>query len=493
MISFTVLLILIFGLALFLRLLPCFGKEGGVDHWFWKKYVQEVHSGGVFPPAIPQYLLDEQQWYPPLFPFLLTMIREEYIDRFGRYFSALVDMVRFVLVVGIVGNISQYDEKSILICACMFAVTPILVSYNFQLNPRIIASLLFDLITFFIFQYGIGFSLNLILGVGFLGGLLLLTHKMTSQLFVVLCLGLGIIQKSWFIALIPVFSILWATILSGGLYLKVLRAHFDILLFWTRHSNLLGAHPLKESPLYGVPGYVSPGRVFQPGLKSVFYRVFSYFAGPWAPCVGGALLGLLVYSFPVGPVFFWGSVVLLEVGFSLLTILIPPMRGLGYGNLYLFNICQPASVLLGLMAAHSGIVPMAALLFFFSLVMTLKGLHMLYHHPGLKLSDELLERIRLLPEGNWLCLPFQLSECVAYFTRHAVLWGAHGYGFRNLEGIFPVIAEPLEKLVEKHQLRYFLIHEQYREDFEKTGFSKYPLFSSSGFHVFSIETVEERE
>src|SRR5262249_37511317 len=55
-------------LAYVLRSLPHrLSPQGlGVDHWFWKPYIETYRRERRFPPELPQSLLDEAQWYPPL-------------------------------------------------------------------------------------------------------------------------------------------------------------------------------------------------------------------------------------------------------------------------------------------------------------------------------------------------------------------------------------------------------------------------------------------
>ena len=66
----------VFLLAYVLRAVPQWlSPQGlGVDHWFWKTYIETYRRERRFPPELPQYVLDEAQWYPPLFPMLLARL-----------------------------------------------------------------------------------------------------------------------------------------------------------------------------------------------------------------------------------------------------------------------------------------------------------------------------------------------------------------------------------------------------------------------------------
>ncbi|MCG2758928.1 MAG: hypothetical protein L6263_10905, partial [Desulfobacteraceae bacterium] len=60
--------------AVILRFLPHYiaPKGLGVDHWFWKAYIEEYRRNRIFPPVLPQYIFDQHQWYPPFFPLLMA-------------------------------------------------------------------------------------------------------------------------------------------------------------------------------------------------------------------------------------------------------------------------------------------------------------------------------------------------------------------------------------------------------------------------------------
>ena len=80
--------------------------------------------------------------------------------------------------------------------------------------------------------------------------------------------------------------------------------------------------------------------------------------------------------------------------------------------------------------------------------------------------DPVMDALRELPEGPLYCVPLGLSDRVAYTTRREVLWGAHGYGFKNLEPFFPVMQVPLEDLLKTHAVRFVLINRDYAKEKE---------------------------
>ena len=93
-------IIVVFVLAIALRLLPfqIIKSEIGVDHWFWKTYAAEIRKQGSFPPVIEKYLLDDYQWYPPLYGWILCLLDPKRLDKVSRYLSVFLDLARMLLL-----------------------------------------------------------------------------------------------------------------------------------------------------------------------------------------------------------------------------------------------------------------------------------------------------------------------------------------------------------------------------------------------------------
>jgi hypothetical protein len=89
MIMLTCCLLILF--ALFIREMPNYlVAQGatGVDQWFWKAYIKTLRNQKKMPPQLPQFLLDEKQWYPPLFPFIDCKVTRVI---FEKYANAIID------------------------------------------------------------------------------------------------------------------------------------------------------------------------------------------------------------------------------------------------------------------------------------------------------------------------------------------------------------------------------------------------------------------
>lgn len=457
---------------IFLRLLPhYFASEGvGVDHWFWKAYIETYRRNGKIPPDLPQFLLEEHQWYPPLFPMLIARLPEAVFDRYSHLIANGIDMFRLLFVMAAVFFLTGRTTP-VLAAGVVYILTPILISYNVQLNPRGLGALFLDiviiLLILLIWHTGPWWLWIL---VAFFSGLILLTHKMTTQLFWFLCLTAGVLSRDWRLLLLIPASIVMAIILSKSFYFKILRAHWDIVIFWNRNWPWLSAHPVMESPIYGSPGYETPTKYFSSGFRGIWRRM-QYLIGfnPW----GWFLLVAAWYMYGSGSrltpediwTIRWLTAILL---FAILTTVIPIMRCFGNGYLYLYNSSFPAALVAGMIwggLKHDNVVNVIlAIALLLCVVSIALYFWTLLKSKTLKVDpfmNEALERLRLLPDGVVICFPQHWHDAVAYKSAKAVLFGGHGYGFKLLEFIFPRLTKPISNVIIKYNVKYLFTYEGY--------------------------------
>lgn len=123
-------------IALGLRLLPHLLISGGigVDHWFWKTYIETYRQERQFPPVLPRYVFDEQQWYPPLFPLLMSHLPPVLFERYGHYVSIIIDLMRMALLLGATYWLTKGAVSAVFVAGLVYATSAILISYNMQLN-----------------------------------------------------------------------------------------------------------------------------------------------------------------------------------------------------------------------------------------------------------------------------------------------------------------------------------------------------------------------
>lgn len=221
-------------LALLLRLIPSrlTPHGGGVDQWFWRAYIDKVRHDGRFPPDLPQFRLDSAQWYPPLFPWLLAKTPPALFERYAGLVAILLDLLRLGLLIVAVRLISG-SEMAVLLAGLVYILTPLLTTYNMQLNPRGLGALFLDAAWLCLLAIHYFDAPSYLWGVtALLVGLVFITHKMTTQVFLFVLLAVVAVFGEWHLLLLIPGGMLAALIVSGGFYRYVLRAHADIIRFW---------------------------------------------------------------------------------------------------------------------------------------------------------------------------------------------------------------------------------------------------------------------
>lgn len=480
----------VFGFGLWLRARPVTGLS--VDHWYWLAFVEKLKRDRRMPPDLPQYKLEDAQWYPPVFPLLLCLLPPTFLKKTNRWIAVAIDLARLALLFWTLHALGYGTPMTYAITGLIYITSPMLVVYNTQLNPRGLAALFLDgLLVFLMLRAGntwtaLDWSLALVLL-----GLVLLTHKMNTQLafFNLLCAATW--MGHWeYAALLPA-SILLATLLSGGFYLDVLKAHWDITSFWTKEWPLLGADALRESPLYGRKDYRGPVRQYEPGLGNFAKRFLSLFFGNYAPAAAATLF---LMGWTIAPTPGW---VLLKVWFvttlifAAITVLVPHLRGFGFGNLYLYNAVFPACLLVGLsLSQHRSIgLTFTAAAFGLNVIALIRSFKHVQSTSAL-LDESLLAEIRRCPPGSWLTFPYHVMDQLAYSAGKPVLWGGHAYGFRKLWNVFPVLRTDLTQLKRDFDLRFLLVSDSYLADVERITVRMEKLYSGSGYHIFEIRPSE---
>jgi len=313
---------------------------------------------------------------------------------------------------------------------------------------------------------------------------------MTTQIFWFLCLSTFILTLDYkFLLLVPV-SIIAALLISKGFYWKVLRAHWDIVSFWTRNWPLLGADPIQCSPVYGEPSRTAGNLVFKSGFLNGIKRIVSIFVGAYCPCACITIILLILYwpvSVKLNGIVCWFILIMI---FAVLTVAIPYLRGLGYGNLYLYNAAFPNAILLGLAVCLNSrvILVLLGVALAFNIVQVVRSYQLLNRHTGVHLPVEVVKQIRAMDEGTWICYPMQLCEHVAVLADKKVLWGGHGFGFVTLERVFPVITVRFEFLIEEYQLRYVLVHRSYYASWDRVDIEKRIVFEDEQYRIYQIGT-----
>ena len=138
----------------------------------------------------------------------------------------------------------------------------------------------------------------------------------------------------------PVFGLVLASLLTGVAYQRLQwSAHAEIVAFWNRNWRFLGVHAFRQSPIYGDPSQPAPGAFHQPGLGGVRRHIIlavGYLPAAW--------LLPLTFAFAPAPPAWLAAWLLTALAVTLAALLVPPLKCLGGGQLYLFNAVAPAAL-----------------------------------------------------------------------------------------------------------------------------------------------------
>jgi hypothetical protein len=471
MITVIGLVAVLMSVAFVLRMLPHYlaPAGAGVDHWFWKTYIETYRRDHNFPPVLPQYVLDQHQWYPPVFPLLIAQLPAWVYDRWSHVIATVIDLLRMGLLLFVAHWQSDGNLYVMSVAGLLYATTPIQISYNIQLNPRGLGALFLDgILMLLLWYYSYQGPWWVWGGVLCLAGLILLTHKMTTQLLWFMVFSCAIIYWDWRLFMLVPGSLLIAMLLSKGFYWKVLLAHWDIVKFWNRHWRWIGADAVRESPIYSNGTYERPEKLHRSGLKGFLWHWFILFGfNPvaWIACLLAYERLFVASPFLIYPtwILLW---LLLPCLFACITTFVPVFKCLGAGYLYVYNTSLLASLLVALTYRYTKMPEFSTVFCLLALTLNVSGLCVYYwtflKNKRLRIDknfEKILQKLKDLPRGVAWCLPSSWHEPVAYKTGHSVLYGGHGYGFKLLEPTFPRLLLPVNEIVTRYQVRYLLTME----------------------------------
>ncbi|HLI13651.1 MAG TPA: hypothetical protein VKY65_18820 [Alphaproteobacteria bacterium] len=440
-------------------------RHQGCDAYFFLQCAEAFRRDRRVPIELSGlYLLEpREQWYPPLFPVLLGVLPERWVARGYWALNTIVDMAIAAALFIWVAETADFARAWAALL--LYATDANFVSEYRGLTSRPLSAVLYGI-------FVIAAALAALQGMTWLivaaiaGMLVIYTHKLTTQLLWFAVPFLTALRGEWVWLAALAGAYLLALAVKPSLFVKVQRAHWDIVAFWHRNWNLLGAHQIRNSPVYG---------------REAAHAGFHRGDGPRILVVHGKRLFLqnpwVLMLLPAALQSRWAPLDLLFVQltaatylWAAATLLIPWLRSLGEGTKYV-KYATPFTLALAMRSIADGS------LLAWAIGALCLGLH-LYHYQRIcrELSQvrqesgslnpslqAMIERFRKDAAARILCLPAQLADLIAYASRRPVLWGTHGYGFKQVESFFPVLRQPVEALMRAHGLTYLLVDSRYVE------------------------------
>ncbi len=487
--NFTVLLASLFWILAFFARIAITRKAGksAVDEYYWKLVANEYKKQKGLPITLSnKYLMeDDRQAYPPFFGILIGRILNE---RFANFIMPSIEIV-IILILGVVLHFLQTPLSIVFLALGIYVAAPILVIYNTQLTPRLLGDffLFISLITQFLATQQLEHSIEAIflwiLSSIFIS-LMIMTHKMTTQLYIFLMPFWALSLSSWNIPLFTAVGFIFFFYLVGwkfGLY--QLKAHIDILKFWHKNWRNLGANQFLDSPIYGNPN-VSRNQLFHlSGIKGYIKHIKTVIS--YAPInLLLPIASLISNSWPPLWVIVWIYITYL---WSFCTLFVPSLKCLGGGHLYIFNAIVPAAIYISYLPNSNNVTWILVFGFILTLTSILFAWKIISSRKITVNSDfdVFLSYIKNLSKSKIAAFPLQIAEAVAYNTHHSVLWGGHGNGFKPLNGFYPILTEPIEKFFYKYNIEWIIWDSTYWPEGEFT-LVKQSIVKESSIKSFGI-------
>jgi len=464
-----------------------FVRKRGCDAWYFLLCAEQLRLQRRFPVRLPSlYILEpDEQWYPPGFMVFCALFPVSFIKKYHWAIAHLVDgLIACILFFGGYALTGQITPA--LWGVAVYALFPALLDEYSSLTSRPLGCL-FQL-AFVMFTYGwIHKSVWLIIPAVFFGVLLFYTHKLSMQTCWFLFPFFAITDRhiDWLFMLLFAYSA--AFLVRPGFFLKIVRAHWDIVRFWNKNWPWLAAHQVNDSPVYGKhpsrAGYYAKSLF---SLSSSFIRfalsnvtiVFTFIAlFAYNQLNGFAQFG-----------FWW--IIGMHV-WAMAIQFLPFLRCIGIGIQYMKYAYLPSIFLAQMIFITIPENQMVFAIIALAILIVLcykyfrRILYSVKHNTEPILSADLEAQLLFLkdsPDARIMVLPLNLADMAAYVTRRPVCWGTHGYGFIAASDVLPILRKPLSWLMERYALTHLLLDERYATA-DTLGVSHGALISRFGVYA----------
>lgn len=444
-----------------------FNRTFGVDIWTHLLYLKEYRKQKGIPKKIEDgFLIKGSYDYPPIFIFIMSKFPFKLIQKYEFVFSPFFDGLHILLIF----FISFFLTNSIFIAVTaqiIYLLTPIIVLENSSATPRSLGYTLFSLVFLSLFLFGQNSNIYLILLSVFLGSLIFLSHRFTTQGFLFFSLFFSLINRTPIYVIVFVCSLGLALILSKGFYLEVLKGHIGNLIFWKKNIKYRFYHQIKGNyndhktsdfifKLYNqflkFPPFVLS--ITNPWTLSVF---FFYFYSPSTSFVISNFIMLVIFSYFL----------------ALITTWIPNLRFLGEGQRYLelsaFPTALISAILLNQLIKSDMKFP-GLILYIIVGLSSFITIIVIQRKAILKdrlrsLTPEMIEIFsylkKLKNKPKLLCIPHQITTSTIFHTGCQVFVNADYKDIEKISDVYPYIKKPIPEIMKDHGLSHILLNLEY--------------------------------
>lgn len=481
MILWAILICLTISLAnLFLQVRPRLrNRYFGIDTWRHLMVTDYVRRHKKLPTTLDEkYLIHAPSDYPPVLRILLALFPKKWLEDNQWLVSPLIDMLHnsflFAVVYALTGHLFYAALAQTIYC-----LSPLVAMESSSLTTRSLASLLCSLAMVPMLAYPIWTNPLLYAIALFFMALLFLTHRMALQAMFMLFVVWSIVDRSWYYIGTFFMAMAVATIVSGGLYLKVLRGHLSMFAYWRANRRNRFAHQIR-----GIPksGRKNPDPVFRlyelteriPILPVLIANPWSLIAAlmPVVQMIRGPMNTLDIPAEYYVKLWQW-STMLLCIGLSVRVI--PALRFIGEGERYLEYASFPTSLIVSVMLINALAGPAAGWAALAAALIAIGGclIPLLVVQQRVVIGDidrsvtpelrKIFDVINQMPgEVRLASIPLYLISAAEYFTKSRVLSTDSGVAHvTHLSEFFPVLQKPFAEILARYGVNYLLVSERY--------------------------------
>lgn len=442
---------------------------GGVDTWYYLAYADAVRRRPSLEVRLPQYLLqDERQSYPPLFPSLLALVPARWLRRLFWVISPAIDCAHLLLLYFVTYRLTASLAVAAL-AAAAYACTPHLVSETRSLSARPFGALLHSLAMLCLLKYALGGGgAPWLLAAALAAAALFLSSAAMAAAYGLVAAVLSLAFADPRYLAVAGGGLALAFLLSGGHYARVVANYLHAVSYWRRNRGRYGAHPVRDSPVYGTPGACVPLRPGFLGGSAAEQVLRLIGENPFLLALPFAARGHAPWSARL-----WVWSVALAV-LSVVATVLPPLRAFGPGRSYMKAGVFPTAYTLAFSTSFvRGVPNTMALVTFVCLSFSLGAIWFFYAYVRGRASEQTAttppelaqaaQALAAMPPGGAFVLPYMYADYLGYHSGKPILWGGHCGDLTRFEAITPVIARPLPELFAEHGVRYVLVDRSFVE------------------------------
>lgn len=442
-------------------------REFGVDIWTHLLYLKEYHKQKGIPRRIEKgFLVTGEYDYPPVFIWIASRFPFKLVEKYEFIFSPFFDSLHVVFIFIFAYAFTSNLALS-LIAQLLYILTPIVVLENSSATPRSLGYTFFTFLMVSIFLFYRTENILWILPAVVSGSAILLTHRFTTQGFLIFAIAFSIIDRNLVFMSIFLLSFIIALVLSRGFYLKVISGHLGNLKFWKDNIKYRFAHQVK--------GNLKPAET-----KDFIFRIYTQFlkfppfvleiTSPWTIIPLYMFLFDMPNNFILQRFIIW---IVISYLLALLTMWVPKFRFLGEGQRYLELSSFPTAFIAAyfLISKLNTNLSLPISLFYIICgigsvitIVVIQRKAIIYEKlrtvtPSMKEMFKYLKSLKNKPK--LLVIPHQSTTSVIYHTNSPVFVNADYKSIEKISDVYPYIRKSIKNIMNNHALDLVLLNTDY--------------------------------